>query len=65
MFLVLMIVLNGLLDLTPLIGGFRHYGQEYNLPGARAYLGVLFPLAVLGRISGCNPGSVAGGIRCC
>ncbi len=50
MFSVLMIVLNGMLGLTLLIGGLRHHEQEYNLPGARAYLGVLFPLSVLGLI---------------
>ncbi len=50
MFSVLMIVLNGMLGLTLLIGGLRHHEQEYNLPGARAYLGVLFPLAVLGLV---------------
>ncbi len=50
MFSVLMIVLNGMMGLTLLIGGLRHYEQEYNLSGARAYLGVLFPLAVLGLV---------------
>ena len=50
MFSVLMIVLNGMLGLTLLIGGLRHHEQEYNLPGANAYLGVLFPLAVLGLV---------------
>ena len=50
MFSVLMIVLNGMLGLTLVIGGLRHHEQEYNLPGARAYLGVLFPLAVLGLV---------------
>ena len=50
MFSVLMIVLNGMLGLTLLIGGLRHHEQEYNLPGAVACLGVLFPLSVLGLI---------------
>jgi Ca2+:H+ antiporter len=50
MFSVLMIVLNGMLGLTLLIGGLRYHEQAYNLPGARAYLGVLFPLAVLGLV---------------
>ena len=50
MFSVLMIVLNGMLGLTLLIGGLRHHEQEYNLSGAKAYLGVLFPLAVLGLV---------------
>ena len=50
MFSVLMIVLNGMLGVTLIIGGFRHHEQEYNLAGASAYLGVLFPLAVLGLV---------------
>ncbi len=50
MFSVLMIVLNGMLGLTLLIGGLRHHEQGYNLSGARAYLGVLFPLAILGLV---------------
>ncbi len=50
MFSVLMIVLNGMLGITLLIGGIRHHEQEYNLSGANAYLGVLFPLAILGLV---------------
>jgi len=50
MFSVLMIVLNGMLGLTLLMGGLRHHEQEYNLSGASAYLGVLFPLALLGLV---------------
>ena len=50
MFSVLMIVLNGMLGLTILIGGLRHHEQEYSLSGASAYLGVLYPLALLGLV---------------
>ena len=50
MFAVLMIVLNGMLGLTLLMGGLRHHEQEYSLSGASAYLGVLFPLALLGLV---------------
>ena len=50
MFSVLMIVLNFMLGLTILLGGLRHHEQEYNFRGAGAYLGVLFPLAVLGLV---------------
>ena len=50
MFSVLMIVLNGMLGLTLLIGGLRHHEQEYSLSGASAYLGVLYPLALLGLV---------------
>jgi Ca2+:H+ antiporter len=47
---VLMIVINGLLGLTLLVGGLKHHEQEYNLAGARTYLGVIVPLATLGLI---------------
>lgn len=47
MFSVLMIVLNGMVGLTLLMGGIRHHTQEFNLEGARNYLSVLSCLAVL------------------
>lgn len=50
MFAVTMIVLNGMLGLSLLLGAFRHHEQEYNLKGANAYLAVIFPLAILGLI---------------
>jgi Ca2+:H+ antiporter len=50
MFAVLMIVLNGMLGVTLLLGGLRHREQVYNLQGASAYLGVIVPLAVLGLV---------------
>ncbi|MDH3987852.1 MAG: calcium:proton antiporter [Gammaproteobacteria bacterium] len=50
MFAVLMIILNGLLGLTLLLGGLKHREQEYNMTGAKTYLGVIVPLAVLGLI---------------
>ncbi len=50
MFSVLMIVLNGLVGLSLLVGGLRHVEQTYNLQGANAYLGVLVPVAVLGLV---------------
>ena len=50
MFSVLMIVLNGMLGATLLIGGIRHHEQGYNLTGAKTYLGVLVPLGVLGLV---------------
>ena len=50
MFSVLMIVLNGMLGITLLMGGLRHHEQEYNLLGAKAYLGVITALAVLGLV---------------
>lgn len=50
MFAVLMIVLNGLVGLALLIGALRHREQDYNLQGARAFMAVLLPLAVLSLI---------------
>jgi Ca2+:H+ antiporter len=50
MFAIVMIVLNGLVGLSLLIGGWRHREQHYNLRGANAYLGVIVPLVVLSLI---------------
>ena len=50
MFAVLMIVLNGMVGVTLLVGGLRHHEQEYNLQGANAFLSVIIPFAVLGLV---------------
>jgi Ca2+:H+ antiporter len=50
MFAVVMIVLNGMVGLTLLIGALRYKEQDYNLQGANAFLAVILPLAVLGRV---------------
>jgi Ca2+:H+ antiporter len=50
MFSIIMIVLNGMLGVTLLVGGIRHREQAYNLTGAFSYLGVLTPMAVLGLV---------------
>jgi len=50
MFAVVMIVLNGMLGVTLLVGGMRHHEQEHSLPGAQSYLGVLLPLAALSLV---------------
>jgi len=50
MFAVVMIMMNGMVGLALLAGGIRHIQQEYNLEGARAYLAVLIPLAVISLI---------------
>jgi Ca2+:H+ antiporter len=50
MFATVMIILNGLVGLSLLIGGWRHREQDYNLRGANAYLGVIVPLVVLSLI---------------
>ena len=47
MFAVLMIVLNGMVGLALLAGGLRHGQQDFNLEGARAFLAVVLPLAVI------------------
>ena len=47
MFAVLMIVLNGLIGASLLVGGLFHLEQEHNLQGANMFLVVLFPLASL------------------
>jgi Ca2+:H+ antiporter len=50
MFAVIMIVLNGMVGLSLLLGGLRYREQEYNLQGANAFLAVIIPLAVLGLV---------------
>jgi Ca2+:H+ antiporter len=50
MFAVAMIILNGMVGLSLLLGGWRHREQRYNLQGANAYLGVIIPLAVLSLV---------------
>jgi Ca2+:H+ antiporter len=50
MYAVVMIVLNGVVGLTLLLGGLRHHEQEYNLQGANSFLALILPLAVLALI---------------
>jgi Ca2+:H+ antiporter len=50
LFSVIMIVLNGMVGLSLMIGALRHREQQYNLQGANTYLGVIIPLAVLSLI---------------
>ena len=47
MFAVLMIVLNGLVGISLLVGGRWHREQVHNLQGANTFLVVLVPLAIL------------------
>src|SRR3954451_10392678 len=49
-FAVVMILLNGMVGLSLLLGGWRHREQSYNLQGANAYLGVIIPLVGLSLI---------------
>lgn len=50
MYAVVMIVLNGAVGVSLLVGGLKHREQVYNLQGANAYLSLLIPLAVLTMI---------------
>jgi Ca2+:H+ antiporter len=50
MFAVLMIVLNGVVGLGLLLGGWRYGAQVYNLEGAAAYLAVIMPLTVIALV---------------
>ena len=50
MFSVMMIILNGIVGLGLLIGGWRHQEQSYNLQGAAAYLAVIIPLTVIALV---------------
>jgi len=47
---VVMIVVNGLVGLSLLLGALRFHEQQYNLQGANAYLVVIIPLAGFGLI---------------
>lgn len=50
MFAVMMIVLNGVIGLSLVVGGLRHHEQDYSLPGASAFLSVIIPLGVIALI---------------
>ncbi len=50
MLAVLMIVLNGMIGLSLLMGGLRHGEQDFNLQGARSFVSVLVTLATLALI---------------
>ena len=50
MFAVVMIVLNGIVGLSLLLGALRYREQSYNLQGASAYLSVIIPLTVLSLV---------------
>jgi Ca2+:H+ antiporter len=50
MFSVVMIVLNGMVGISLLVGAIRYHEQSYNLQGANAYLGLIVPLAVLSMV---------------
>jgi Ca2+:H+ antiporter len=47
---VMMIILNGMVGTSLLVGGWLHREQHYNLQGANAYMSVIIPLAALSLI---------------
>ncbi|HVY06964.1 MAG TPA: calcium:proton antiporter [Burkholderiales bacterium] len=47
---VVMIILNGMVGLSLLIGGLRHREQHHNLQGANIYLSATIPLIVLSLV---------------
>ena len=47
---LIMIIMNGMVGVTLLIGGIKHREQAFNLQGANAYLSVLVPLAAFALI---------------
>jgi Ca2+:H+ antiporter len=49
-FAVVMILLNGMVGISLLLGGWYHREQQYNLQGANSYLGVIIPLTVMSLI---------------
>ena len=50
MYGVVMIMLNGMVGLTLLIGALKYKEQDYNLQGASSFLAVILPLAVIGLV---------------
>jgi Ca2+:H+ antiporter len=50
MMATLMVILNGLVGITLLVGGLRYRQQTFNLESARSYLAVLTPLAICALI---------------
>lgn len=49
-FAVIMIVLNGLVGVTLLVGGWRHREQFYNLQGVNSFLAIILPLSVISLV---------------
>jgi Ca2+:H+ antiporter len=50
LFAVVMIILNGMVGLSLLLGAWRRPEQQHNLQGANTYLGVIVPLATLALV---------------
>ncbi len=47
---VVMIILNGMVGASLMVGAWKYGEQRYNLQGANAYIGVIIPLVVLAMI---------------
>lgn len=60
-FAVLMIVLNGMVGASVVMGALRHRQQQYNLQGALAFLAVISCLAVISLVLPAYTTSTAGG----
>ncbi|MGE0564658.1 MAG: calcium:proton antiporter [Pseudolabrys sp.] len=58
---VLMIVLNGMVGLSVVLGALRHKQQQYNLQGAVAFLAVITSLAVISLVVPTFTKSTSGG----
>jgi Ca2+:H+ antiporter len=50
LFAVVMIVFNGMVGISLLVGAWRRREQHFNLQGANAYLGLIVPLATLSMV---------------
>jgi Ca2+:H+ antiporter len=50
LFAVIMLLMNGVIGVSLLLGGWRHGEQSFNSQGANAYLGVIIPLVMLSLI---------------
>lgn len=50
LFAVVMIILNGMVGLSLLLGAWRRPEQQHNLQGSNAYLGAIVPLATLSLV---------------
>jgi Ca2+:H+ antiporter len=67
LFGAVMIVLNGMVGLSLVLGGLRHHEQTYNLQGANAFLAVIVPMAVLCMVlpnfTAATPGPTLSGMQ--
>jgi Ca2+:H+ antiporter len=67
LFAVVMIVLNGMVGLSLVLGALRHHEQTYNLQGANAFLAVIVPMAVLCMVlpnfTAATPGPTLSGMQ--